>query len=239
MNDGNYGTHISSVRNEIMQVMKELSPKSIIPEAMFSRVKTADSQREVTLCMRKLCGEGVLDLSSGSENAYIINGAINTIVRDSSKQPNQIEKTKVEQLFDYLEKNGPTKTTDIIKKIGPSSYCFIQDLKKQNRIECIGKDSRGKIWAVVGTTKIEIDTPDDDRCESTSESLPTKSAEVETTMPEPEPEPCDLLDEDDFDIKMNYDRIAHIVDAMHKKLKSGHPIPFNWADELKRRIPKL
>jgi len=238
MNDGNYGTHISSVRKEIIQIMNELSPRSIIPEAMFSRVKTADSQREVTLCMRKLCGEGVLDLSSGSENAYIIHGAKKPLV-EPIKQTNQIEKTKVEQLFDYLKKNGPTKMTDIIKKIGPSSYCFAQDLKKQNRIECIGMDSRGKIWAVVGTAKIETNTADDDRCESTSESLPTKSAEVETTMHEPEPEPSDLLDEDDFDIKMNYDRISHIVDAMHKKLKSGNPIPLNWAEELQRRIPKL
>lgn len=91
--------------------------------------------------------------------------------------------SKVEQVLDYITEHQPVSGAQMFKEFGAALHVYLGVLRDRGKIECVGKDGRTKIWALVGTNP-ETEKPtapesEDTASEQAAEAAPEHEEELE------------------------------------------------------------
>lgn len=168
MNDEKYGRHVQAVHDEIKAILTKCYPSAQVPKMLFRASKIARSELEVKQAVQKMCGDGILELRPGSENAYRLATAGKS-VSTRVEPPKAPAGPSIKQLIlDHITKNGPTKAVDLVDEHGSSTYPSIALLKNDGVITCISPPGERKVWDLTERVK---SAEQDDEPESDEDAL--------------------------------------------------------------------
>lgn len=162
LNDGDFAKHKQKVKEEIVQIMTDLYPKAIIPEALFTRTKLARSLLEVTMTVRTLCGEGMVKMSEASENAYLLAQAPPGHRARASKRGSGSSASKFDAaVLEFLRMNGPALKHHIQKAVGCSNATLVVDrLVDLGKVKHVQWDGPRKLYDLVTDKNRDIPPPE-------------------------------------------------------------------------------